>query len=69
MYVQFTSVSTVFKTKNTKKENDRSSQQRCSLKRVVLKNFAKFTGKHLYQILFFNTVAGLRAGTLLKKRL
>ena len=26
----------------------------------VLKNFAKFTGKHLYQSHFFNKVAGLR---------
>ena len=28
--------------------------------RGVLKNFAKFTGKHLYQSLFFNKAAGLR---------
>ena len=27
-------------------------------KKVVLTNFAKFTGKHLCQILFFNKVAG-----------
>ena len=26
----------------------------------VLKNFAKFTGKHLFQSLFFNKVAGRR---------
>ena len=35
----------------------------------VLKNFAKFTGKHLYWILFFNKVTGLRHAALLKKRL
>ena len=35
----------------------------------VLRNFAKFTGKHLCQSLFFNKVAGLRPATLLKKRL
>ena len=35
----------------------------------VLENFAKFTGKHLCQSLFFNKVAGLRPATLLKKRL
>ena len=35
----------------------------------VLKNFAKFTGKHLCWSLFFNVVAGLRLATLLKKRL
>ena len=28
-------------------------------KKDVLRNFAKFTGKHLYQNLFFNKVAGL----------
>ena len=47
----------------------RSSHQMCSLKKVVLKNFAKFTGKHLCQSLFFNKVAGLRPATLFKKRL
>ena len=35
----------------------------------VLKNFAKFPGKHLCQIPFFNKVSGLRAAFLLKKRL
>ena len=35
----------------------------------VLRIFAKFTGKHLCQGLFFNKVAGLRPATLLKKRL
>ena len=34
---------------------------------VVLRNFAKFTGKHLCQTLFFNKVPNLRTGTLLKK--
>ena len=28
-------------------------------KKGVLRNFAKFTGKHLYQSLYFNKVAGL----------
>ena len=42
--------------------------QRCSLK-GVLRNFTKFTGKHLCQSLFFYKVAGLRPATLLKKRL
>ena len=36
----------------------KSSQQRCSVKKGVLRNFAKFTGKHLCQNLFFNKVAG-----------
>ena len=43
--------------------------QRCSVKKGVLRNFTKFTGKHLCQSLFFNKVAGLRPATLLKKRL
>ena len=38
----------------------RSSHQRCSVKKDVLRNFTKFTGKHLHQSLFFNKVAGLR---------
>ena len=45
----------------------RSSHQRCSAKKGVLRNFAKFTGKHLCQSTFFNKVAGLRSATLLKK--
>ena len=32
--------------------------------RGVLRNFAKFTGKHLCQGLFFDKFAGLRAATL-----
>ena len=39
------------------------------MKEGVLRNFTKFTGKHLCQPLFFNKVAGLRPTTLLKKRL
>ena len=45
----------------------RNSHQRCSIKTGVLKNFAKFTGKHLRQSLFFNKVVGLSLATLLKK--
>ena len=47
----------------------RSSHQRCSIKKGVLRIFARFTGKHLCRSLFFNKVAGLRPATLLKKRL
>ena len=39
------------------------------MKKGVLRNFAKFTGKHLGQSLLFNKVAGLRPATLLKGRL
>ena len=47
----------------------RSSHWRCSVKKGVLRNFAKFTEKHLCESLFLNKVAGLRPATLLKKRL
>ena len=36
-------------------------------KKGVLRNFVKFTGKHLCQSLLFNKVAGPRPATLLKK--
>ena len=47
----------------------RSSHQRCSVKKGVLRNFTKFTGKQLCLSLFFNKVAGLRPASLFKKRL
>ena len=43
---------------------DRSSDQSCSTKKGVLKNFAKFAGKQLCQSVLFNKVAGLRLWTL-----
>ena len=36
------------------KRIDRSSHRKCSVKKSVLTNFAKFTGKHLCRSLFFN---------------
>ena len=42
----------------------RSSHRRCSVKKGVPRNFAKFTGKHLCQSLFFNKVAGSACVTL-----
>ena len=36
----------------------RSSHRRCPVRKGVLRNFAKFTRKHLCQSLFFNKVAG-----------
>ena len=36
----------------------RSSYRRCSVRKGVLRNCAKFTGKHLPQSLFFNKVTG-----------
>ena len=47
------------------KTKARVSYQRCSVRKGVLRNFAKLTGKHLCQSLFFDKVAE----TLLKKRL
>ena len=48
--------------------HSRSSHQRCSVKKGVLRNFAKFTGKHLCQSLFLINLQDAPA-TLLKKRL
>ena len=48
---------------------EKSSRSEVFSKKVVLRNFAKFTGKHLCQLLFFNKVVGMRPATLLKKRL
>ena len=47
----------------------RSIRLQMFLKISVLNNFAKLTGKHLCQNLFFNKVAGLRPATFLQKRL
>ena len=47
----------------------RSSRPEVFCKKDFLKNFTKFTGKHLCQSLFFYKVAGLMAATLLKTRL
>ena len=47
----------------------RGSHHRCSPRKGVLRNFSKFTGKHLFQCLFLKKLAGLRAASLLQKRL
>ena len=51
----------------TEPQPDRSSHQRCFVKKSVLRNFAKFTGKHLCQGLFFNKHLRPQPATLLKK--
>ena len=50
--------------------NVRSSRPEVFCEKCVLRNFAKFTGKHLWQNLFLNKVAGgyEAHATLLKKR-
>ena len=45
----------------------RSSHRRCSVGKGVLRNYAKFTRKHLCQSIFFNNVAGLFVQLYLKK--
>ena len=47
----------------------RSSHQRSSVRKGILRNFAKFTGKQPWQSLFFNKVGGLRPTILLKQML
>ena len=46
---------------------NRSSHLGCPVRKGVLTNFAKFTGKKLYQSLFVNKSAGLGPATLLKR--
>ena len=46
----------------------KSSHERCSIEKGVLKNFANFTEKHLCWSLF-NKVAKLRACNIIRKRL
>ena len=50
---------TATKTETDNKTNT-CSYRRCLVKISVLKNFTKFTGKHLCRSLFFNKVAGIR---------
>ena len=47
----------------------RSSRPDVFCDKGALRNFTKFTGRHLCQSIFFNKVAGLRPATSLKKRL
>ena len=49
--------------------NKQKQSSRGVLLKGALRNLTKFTGKQLYQRLFFNKVADLRPATLLKKRL
>ena len=54
-----TSPNFVYNIKATTLSNKlRSCHQRCSVRQGVLRNFEKFTGKHLCQGPFFNKVAG-----------
>ena len=59
------------KTKKLQKQSPRvycrSSHPELFCKKGVIRNFAKFTGKHLCQSLFFNKVSGLRPANLSKR--
>ena len=48
---------------------DKHSRPEMFYKKGVLRNFAKFTKRHLCQSHFFNKVAGLRPATSLEKGL
>ena len=48
-------------------KTSRSCLRRYSVRKGVLRNFAKFTEKHLWQSLFLNKIGGLRPATLLKE--
>ena len=52
--------------KNSAMTTSRNSHQSCSLRKGVLRNFVKFTGKHPCRSLFFNKVVEKE---LFKKRL
>ena len=54
--------------KNYKVPNLRTRRPEVFSKKVVPRNFAKFTGKHQCQNFFFDVAAGLSPATLLKKR-
>ena len=56
-----------FAVSNESTANYRSSRPEVFCKKGVLKDYAKFKGKHLCQSLFLNKFASLRPATLLKK--
>ena len=45
----------------------RSSHQRCSVRKSVLRNFTKFTGEHLCQSLFYNNFIKKLSCNFIKK--
>ena len=49
------------------KKRNKSTHLEVFCKKGALKNFTKFTEKHLWQNLFFNKAAGLRPATSLKR--
>ena len=64
VYYKSTEILIPEKWKQILEKMSRSSRPEVLCKKGVLRNFAKSTGKHLCQSLFFNKVAGLRFATL-----
>ena len=58
---------TLWQVENLCSWKTKSSHPKVFCKEGVLENFAKFTGKHLCQSLFFNKVAGLGLRPYLKR--
>ena len=67
LFVKFTDTRTYHQRMRYKNVCCRSCHRRCSIKKGFLRNFAKFTGKHLLQSLFFNKVVGLQVCNFIKK--
>ena len=57
LFIHFRSMFYFYNPENVRNYRSRSQEVFC--KKGVYRNFAKFTGKHLCQSLFFNKVAGL----------
>ena len=55
-------------TKISQNTGFRTSRPKVFYEKDVIRNFTKFTGKHLCQSLFYNKVPDLRPATSLKKR-
>ena len=48
-------------------KKSRSCHQKCSIKKAIINNFAKFTGKHLCWSLLLLKLKAFRSATLLKE--
>ena len=61
--------SDIFPFKTTDNFETEAVTQKCSVRKGVLGNFAKFTGKHLRQSLFFNKLVGAASNFIKKETL
>ena len=69
LYNQITTLGKTAQRNHSEVQVLRSSRPEAFCKKCVLRDFAKFKGKRLCQILLFNKVVGLRSANLLKKSL